>query len=85
VLAALPTVSSPNPAAVKVTSYADGLAAIKAGKQIDYDGAGTPMDFNQYHNVFGPFDVVQWSTSANKFQVIQTVSASDLYKATGGG
>lgn len=85
VLAALPKVSTPNPAAVKVTSYADGLAAIKAGKQIDYDGAGTPMDFNQFHNVFGPFDVVQWSTSANKFQVIQTVSASDLYKATGGG
>ena len=85
VIAALPKVSSPDPSAVKVTSYADGLAAIKAGKRIDYDGAGTPMDFDQYHNVFGPFDVVQWSTSANQFQTVTTVSASDLEKATAGG
>lgn len=85
VLAALPKVSSPNSAATKVTSYADGLAAIKAGKQIDYDGAGTPMDFDQFHNVFGPFDVVQWSESAKKFQTIFTVSATDLEKATTGG
>ncbi len=85
IVAALPKVSSPDPSATKVTSYADGVAAIKAGKRIDYDGAGTPMDFNQYHNVFGPFDVVQWSVAANQFKTIATVSASDLYKATGGG
>lgn len=85
VLAALPKVSSPNPAAVKVTSYADGLAAIQAGKQIDYDGAGTPMDFDQYRNVFGPFDVVQWSESTKQFEVVYTVSAADLEKATTGG
>jgi len=78
VLAALPKVSSPNPAAVKVTSYADGIAAIAAGKQIDYDGAGTPMDFDKYHNVFGPFDVVQWSESSKQFEVVSTVSAADL-------
>lgn len=84
VVAALPKVSSPGSGATKVTSYADGVAAIKAGKAIDYDGAGTPMDFDKYHNVFGPFDVVQWSQSANQFNVIQTVSAQDLEAASGG-
>jgi branched-chain amino acid transport system substrate-binding protein len=84
VIADLAKVSTPDPSATTVTSYADGLAALKAGKRINYDGAGTPMDFDQYHNVFGPFDVVQWSTSAQQFQVLTTVSASDLEKASGG-
>ena len=84
ILAALPKVSSPNPGAVTVTSYADGVAAIKAGKEINYDGAGTPMDFNKYHNVFGPFDVVRSSEASQKFETIYTVSAADLEKAIGG-
>jgi branched-chain amino acid transport system substrate-binding protein len=86
IIAALPKVSSPGSGIQKVTSYADGVAAIKAGATaIDYDGAGTPMDFDQYHNVFGPFDVVAWSESAQQFQTITTVSAADLEKATAGG
>jgi branched-chain amino acid transport system substrate-binding protein len=84
VIAALPKVSNANPGSTTVTSYADGLAAIKAGTPINYDGAGTPMDFNQYHNVYGPFDVVQWSTSANQFKVLTTLTAADLQKASGG-
>jgi ABC-type branched-subunit amino acid transport system substrate-binding protein len=86
VIAALPKVSSPGTGITKVTSYADGLAAIKAGATaIDYDGAGTPMDFDKYNNVFGPFDVVQWSESAQQFQTVTTVSAADLEQATAGG
>jgi hypothetical protein len=42
------------------------------------------MDFNGAHNVFGPFDVVQWSESAKQFKIVQTVSAKDLEAATGG-
>jgi branched-chain amino acid transport system substrate-binding protein len=30
----------------KVESYADGLAALQANKDIDYDGASGPIDFN---------------------------------------
>lgn len=36
-----------NPEGDKVESFADGLAALKAGKDIDFDGAGGPIDFNQ--------------------------------------
>jgi ABC-type branched-subunit amino acid transport system substrate-binding protein len=85
VVAALPNVSSPTAGAAAVTTYKDALAAIKAGATtINYEGAGTPMDFNGAHNVFGPFDVVQWSQSANKFQTVTTISAQDLEHATGG-
>lgn len=78
--AALPTVS--NPPGKTVTSYAAGLAALKAGQKINYDGASGPMDFNQFHNVFGPFDVVQVDSSGNPHTLF-TFSAADLQKATG--
>jgi branched-chain amino acid transport system substrate-binding protein len=85
IIAALPNVSSPATDAKVVTTYADALAAIKGGAtKINYDGAGTPMDFNGAHNVFGPFDVVQWSESAKQFKIVQTISAKDLEAATGG-
>jgi ABC-type branched-subunit amino acid transport system substrate-binding protein len=85
VIAALPNVSSPASDATAVTTYADALAAIKGGAtKINYEGAGTPMDFNQAHNVFGPFDIVQWSESTKKFEIVKTITAADLEAATGG-
>ena len=72
---ALGKVSTPGTGIPTVTDYAAGLAAIKGGaKAIDYDGAGTTMDFNQYHNVFGPFQVVQWDPGSSQFKTIFTVS-----------
>jgi branched-chain amino acid transport system substrate-binding protein len=35
-----------NAPGTKVESFADGLAALTAGKDIDYDGASGPIDFN---------------------------------------
>jgi branched-chain amino acid transport system substrate-binding protein len=52
--AAIHDVTDPN--GQKVSTYQEGLAAIKAGaRSIKYIGASGPLDFNQYHNVFGPF------------------------------
>ena len=85
VVAAIPKVSNPGTGITDVTTYADGLAAIQGGATaINYDGAGTPMNFDQYHNVFGPFDVVRWSESSQQFEVVTTISASDLENASGG-
>jgi ABC-type branched-subunit amino acid transport system substrate-binding protein len=36
-----------------VYTYADGVAALKAHKQIQYIGAGGPILFDQWHNSFG--------------------------------
>jgi ABC-type branched-subunit amino acid transport system substrate-binding protein len=71
-----------NESAQVVSTYADGVAALKAGKQIDYDGAVGPEDFNQYHNTFGSWDVVQYDGSAN-FNPIATISAEDIAKVLG--
>jgi ABC-type branched-subunit amino acid transport system substrate-binding protein len=64
-----------------VSDYKSGADALKAGKSINYDGASGPMDYNDQHNVFGPFDAVQ-SDASGKLQVVQTLSAADLKAAT---
>jgi len=69
-----------NPPGQLVTSYADGLAALNAGKKINYDGASGPLDFNQYQNVFGAFDIVKANPDGT-FKTLQTLSAADLLAA----
>ena len=43
-------VTAPAPGAVQVHSYAAGLQALKAGKHIQYVGAGGTLAFNKYHS-----------------------------------
>jgi branched-chain amino acid transport system substrate-binding protein len=76
--AAIPQVAN-GPGTV-VTDFKSGLAALKAGQKINYEGASGPMDFNQYHNVFGPFDVVQ-SDGGSGMTTVQTISPADLAAA----
>ncbi|MDQ2960776.1 MAG: ABC transporter substrate-binding protein [Candidatus Dormibacteraeota bacterium] len=76
---AIPNVS--NPPGTTVSDWATAVSDLKAGKKINYDGASGPMDFNQYHNVFGPFDAVQVDLQGNE-QIQQTFTAADLNTAT---
>jgi branched-chain amino acid transport system substrate-binding protein len=75
----IPLVTSPP--GTTVYSYAQGLAALKAGKKINYDGASGNMDYNQFHNVFGPYQLVK-SNLAGVEQVVATISAKQLEQAT---
>jgi branched-chain amino acid transport system substrate-binding protein len=75
----IPVVTSP-PGTV-VYDYKTALADLKAGKKINYDGASGNMDYNQFHNVFGPYELVR-SNLAGVEQSVGTVSASQLEKAT---
>jgi ABC-type branched-subunit amino acid transport system substrate-binding protein len=43
-------VTAASTGATVVNGYADGLAALKAGKQIQYVGASGPLVFDQYHS-----------------------------------
>lgn len=45
------------PGATVVTSFADGLAALKAGKKIRYEGPGGPTNFDSFHDSTGLFEV----------------------------
>lgn len=76
---ALPQVC--NPPGQKVSDWATAVAAIKAGTKINYEGASGPMDFDQYHNVFGPFDAVRVDLQGN-LQTIKTFTADELKAAT---
>jgi ABC-type branched-subunit amino acid transport system substrate-binding protein len=59
-------------------SYSTCLAMIKSGQQIDYEGAATNLDFNKFHNVFSPEQVVQFPASGGTPQPVLTESESQL-------
>jgi len=60
----IPQVANPGPGKTVVYTYAQGVAALKAGKQIQYIGATGLIDFNQYHNSFGDQEAVASNGSA---------------------
>jgi ABC-type branched-subunit amino acid transport system substrate-binding protein len=45
-------VTQPGPGKTVVYSYAQGVSALKAGKQIQYIGAAGPIKFDTWHNSF---------------------------------
>jgi ABC-type branched-subunit amino acid transport system substrate-binding protein len=67
-----------NENAVVVTNYADGVKELKAGHEIDFEGASGNDDYNQYHNVAGSWDVVQWDPQGQSLHTIFTVSADQI-------
>lgn len=81
IVAAIPAVS--NPPGTKVYSYAQGVAALKKGTKINYDGASGPTDYNMNHNVLGPFDIVQAQTDGS-LKTLYTFSAAQLGKVIAG-
>lgn len=74
----LPLVS--NPPGTMVDTYAAALAALKKGQKINYDGASGPMDFDPYHNVSGPWDVVKAGPSG-ALQTLETIPAATVASA----
>ncbi|MGH7642906.1 MAG: ABC transporter substrate-binding protein [Candidatus Dormibacteria bacterium] len=58
-------VSNPGKGKTVVYSYAQGVAALNAGKHIQYFGATGLIDFNKYHNSFGNQEAVTESTSGS--------------------
>jgi ABC-type branched-subunit amino acid transport system substrate-binding protein len=79
VVAQLPNVS--NPPGTAVSDWTTALAALKAGTKINYEGASGPMDFDKYHNVFGPFDAIQVDPSGTP-KTITTFNAAQLQAVT---
>ncbi|HET8980074.1 MAG TPA: ABC transporter substrate-binding protein [Solirubrobacteraceae bacterium] len=51
------------PGATVVHSFAEGAAALKAGKQIRYVGPGGPTNFDAYHDSAGLFQIDTYSPS----------------------
>jgi ABC-type branched-subunit amino acid transport system substrate-binding protein len=75
------SVTAPGKGKTVVYSYKAGVAALKAGKKIQYVGAGGPTIFNRYHNAAGEYGVYQYVNG--KLKLAGTISAAQLAAAQG--
>jgi ABC-type branched-subunit amino acid transport system substrate-binding protein len=73
----IPAVTTASPGAVVVHSYAAGLAALNAGKKIDYVGATGIIVWNQWHNSTGGFEVTGYQPNGST-PLVDTISANAL-------
>ena len=62
-----------------VYTYPQGLAALKAGKQIQYVGASGPIKFDKWHNSFGDQAMEKVNTSGTVVSV-KIFKAQDIQK-----
>lgn len=69
------------PGAVVVHSFAQGVAALKAGKKIRYIGPGGPTSFDAYHDSPGIFQIDTYSPSG-AVQVSGTITPAQLRAVT---
>jgi hypothetical protein len=59
------TVTAPGKNKTVVHTFADGLAALNAKKQIDYVGTGGQILFNKYHNSAGNFSATGFNADGS--------------------
>ena len=58
-----------NPPGTVCSSYKACVALLKAHKKINYEGASGSIDYNKYHNTFGPYaPFVANATTGNELQ-----------------
>jgi branched-chain amino acid transport system substrate-binding protein len=65
------------PGAVVVHSFAQGAAAIKAGKKVHYIGPGGPTSFDAYHDSPGIFQIDAYSPTG-AVKVVGNISPAQL-------
>src|SRR5450755_1022381 len=76
------TIGNGVPGAVTVSSFAQGAAELKAGKQIRYVGPGGPTSFDAYHDSPGIFQIDTYSP-AGAVQVAGNITAAQLRAVSG--
>jgi ABC-type branched-subunit amino acid transport system substrate-binding protein len=70
-----------NPPGTSCFTYKTCLDLINKGSKANYDGASGPLDYNSYHNVFGPYGAFQVDASGQE-QQLEVLAAKDLAAAT---
>ncbi len=69
-----------NPPGTTCSSYAECLPLVKAGTDINWSGAASTVDFDQYHNVYGPFAAVHFDAAGNS-SLIADIPADQIQSA----
>jgi ABC-type branched-subunit amino acid transport system substrate-binding protein len=72
-------VTAPGAGKTDVYSFAEGKAALAAGKMIRYNGAGGAVNFDQWHNYGGDFSANGYDSSGNQ-TTAGVVTAADVKK-----
>jgi ABC-type branched-subunit amino acid transport system substrate-binding protein len=74
-------VTTASSGAETVHSYAEGVAALKAGKKIDYVGATGLIAWNQWHNSTGGFEVTGYQPNGST-PLVGTITADQIAALT---
>jgi ABC-type branched-subunit amino acid transport system substrate-binding protein len=69
-----------NPPGTKCYDYAGCLKLLRAGTKINYEGASGSLDYNKYHNVFGPYGAFRVDLQG-KEQQIALMTEAELAQA----
>jgi hypothetical protein len=72
----VPKVTAAASGATLVKTYAQGVAALKAGKKIQYVGASGAMVFDQYGTANRPYAVWAFTPSTSGWVMGQTLPAN---------
>jgi branched-chain amino acid transport system substrate-binding protein len=78
----IPDVTAPGTGKTDVFSFADGKAALAAGKKIRYNGAGGAVNFDQWHNYGGDFSANGYDSSGSQ-TTAGVVTAADVKAISG--
>jgi hypothetical protein len=73
----IPAVTTASKETTEVHSYAAGLAALRAGKKIQYVGASGGIDFNQWHNSGGGFQIDSYQANGD-LSLVSSITAAQL-------
>ena len=71
------TIGNGTPGAQVVHSFAEGTAALKAGKAIRYVGPGGPTNFDSFHDSTGIFQIDQF-TPSGEVKVVGSLTPAQL-------
>ncbi len=64
------------PEGVKVSSFADGVAALRDGQEIDYEGASGSLDFDEHGNVTIPSTRLLQVSETGEWETVKIVDSS---------
>jgi ABC-type branched-subunit amino acid transport system substrate-binding protein len=76
------TIGDGVPGATVVNSFAQGVAALKAGKKIRYIGPGGPTNFDAFHDSAGIVQIDTY-TSTGSVRVVGNISVAQLRALSG--
>jgi branched-chain amino acid transport system substrate-binding protein len=74
---------APGAGRVEVSTYAEGLKDLQAGKQIVYIGTSGPMLWDQYHNREGDFQALKYDPASRENKAIATITSQELKQVRG--